>query len=78
MTAPKLTEALDVCVTFDDERARAEFEAEWICCTGGEPVDAIENGVQYLGDNAERAVDIANQVTGVRINAGRAALRGES
>lgn len=52
-------------VTFANGKARTEFERAWRSRVG-EPVDKIRNGVQYTGDNAERALDIANEVLGVK------------
>jgi hypothetical protein len=56
-----------VTVHFANRTARKEFESAWIRRTGGAPIDDIVDGVSYAGANAERAIDIANEVPGVVI-----------
>lgn len=59
--------AMEVRVTFRDESARAAFEAAWTK-RAGKPVDAIVDGVEYAGDNADRALDIANEIPGAVVD----------
>lgn len=56
-----------VRVTFATKRSQKEFIRAWVSRTGAPPIDPIVNGVEYAGDNADRARDIANEIPGVSI-----------
>lgn len=58
---------MNVRVTFDSRSARLEFISAWKKRTGGEPIDRVVNGVCYSDSNADRALDIANEVEGVSV-----------
>lgn len=58
---------MSVRVNFKNKKAQKEFETEWIARTHASPIDEIVNGIEYSGANAERAVDISNQISGVTI-----------
>jgi hypothetical protein len=59
---------LIVAIHFYDRQAQREFAREWAARTGGPSVDRIENGMQFMNANAERALDIANEVAGVEVD----------
>jgi hypothetical protein len=57
---------MEVKVEFKDAKAKAAFIRAWTL-RAGTPVDRIKNGTWFAGANAERALDIANELAGVRV-----------
>ena len=55
-------------VTFSGSLARDEFWGAWAARTGGPSCDESDSlRVELAGDNAERALDLANEIVGVSV-----------